>query len=61
MKKPGTPDDTGTWIFKGIPRDLMRRAKSGAALQGKSLRQVVMELMENYVQDAEKKGRRAPP
>ena len=61
MKKPEKPDDTGTWIFKDIPRDLMRRAKSGAALQGKSLRQIVIELMENFVHDTEKRGRRAPP
>jgi len=34
----------------------MRRAKGGAALQGKSVRQLVIELVEAHVQELERKG-----
>ena len=49
-------DEPGTWIFRDIPRDLMRRAKGGAALQGKSVRQLAIELMEAHLQELERKG-----
>jgi hypothetical protein len=57
MPKPEKlPDEPGTWIFRDIPRDLMRRAKGGAALQGKSVRQLAIELMESHLQELERKG-----
>jgi hypothetical protein len=57
MSKPTKlTDEPGTWIFRDIPRDLMRRAKGGAALQGKSVRQLAIELMEAHLQDLERKG-----
>ncbi len=34
----------------------MRRAKGGAALQGKSVRQLVIELVEAHLQELERKG-----
>lgn len=49
-------EEPGTWIFRDIPRDLMRRAKGGAALQGKSVRQLAIELMETHLQELERKG-----
>jgi hypothetical protein len=57
MPKPTkATDEPGTWIFRDIPRDLMRRAKGGAALQGKSVRQLAIELMEAHLQELERKG-----
>lgn len=57
MSNPNKPtDEPGTWIFRDIPRELMRRAKGGAALQGKSVRQLAIELMEAHLQDLERKG-----
>jgi hypothetical protein len=57
MPKPDKPtDEPGTWIFRDIPRELMRRAKGGAALQGKSVRQLAIELMEAHLQELERKG-----
>ena len=57
MPKPNKPtDEPGTWIFRDIPRDLMRRAKGGAALQGKSVRQLAIELVEAHLQELERKG-----
>jgi hypothetical protein len=57
MAKTEKPtDEPGTWIFRDIPRDLMRRAKAGAALQGKSVRVLAIELMESHLQELERKG-----
>ncbi len=57
MPKPTKPtDEPGAWIFRDVPRDLMRRAKGGAALQGKSVRQLAIELMEAHLQELERKG-----
>jgi len=39
-----------------VPRDLMRRARGAAALQGKSVKGILIELMEDYLQELEKKG-----
>jgi hypothetical protein len=49
-------DEPGAWIFRDVPRDLMRRAKAGAALQGKSVRALAIELMEAHLQELERKG-----
>lgn len=58
MPKPEKPtEEPGTWIFRDIPRDLMRRAKAGTAIEGKNVRGLVIELVETYLQDLEKKGR----
>ena len=46
----------GTWIFKDIPRELMQRTKAGAAIQGKSVKQLVMELMEDHLKELVKRG-----
>ena len=51
------PDDPGTWIFRDIPRELMRRAKAGTAIEGKNVRGLVIELVEAYLQDLERKGK----
>ena len=57
MPKPNKPtDEPGAWIFRDVPRDLMRRAKAGAALQGKSVRELAIELMEAHLQELERKG-----
>jgi hypothetical protein len=48
--------EPGTWIFREIPRDLMRRAKAAAAMEGKSVRRLAIELMEAHLQDLERKG-----
>jgi len=46
----------GTWIFKDIPRELMQRTKAGAAIQGKSVKQLIMELIGEHLKDLERKG-----
>ena len=56
QKKETTLGTQGTWIVRDVPRDLMRRARAAAVLQGKSVKGILIELMEGYVQDLEKKG-----
>jgi hypothetical protein len=47
---------TGTWIVKDVPRELMHRMKVAAAIQKKTLKQVLFELAEAHLQELEKKG-----
>jgi len=49
-------EEPGTWIFRDIPRVLMRRAKAAAAIQGKTVKGLAIELMEEYLKEMEKKG-----
>ena len=49
-------EEPGTWIFRDIPRPLMRRAKAAAAIQGKTVKGLAIELMEEYLKEMEKKG-----
>ena len=56
-KPPKEPnDEPGTWIFRDIPRDLMRRAKAAAAIQGTSVKQLAMDLMEEHLKELDRKG-----
>lgn len=58
MSKSDKPtEEPGTWIFRDIPRDLMRRTKATTAMEGKSVRGLVIELVEAYLQDPERKGK----
>ena len=51
------PDrEPGTWIFKSIPRELMKRAKMGAAAQETTVKDMVLKLVEAHLADLEKKG-----
>jgi len=56
QSKEASGGTNGSWIVRDVPRDLMRRARVAAALQGKSVKGILIELMEAYVQDLEKKG-----
>lgn len=55
-KESHSHEEPGAWIFRDIPRDLMRRAKAGAALQGKSVRALVIELVEAHLGELERQG-----
>ena len=57
MTKAKEPEDgPGTWIIREVPRDLMRRAKAAAAFEGKSIKALMIELMEQHLQELERKG-----
>ncbi len=49
-------EETGTRIVKDVPRDLMHRMKVAAAVQKKTLKQLLFELAEEHLRDLEKKG-----
>ena len=51
------PDrEPGTWIFKVIPRELMKRAKMAAAAQETTVKDMVLKLVEAHLAELEKKG-----
>jgi len=49
-----TPEGTGAWNFRDIPRDLMRKVKMAAAHEGKTVKDFLIELAR--IQDLERKG-----
>lgn len=51
-----TPEGTGAWNFRDIPRDLMRKVKMAAAHEGKSVKEFLIELAEARLQELERKG-----
>jgi len=46
----------GVWNFREVPRDVIVKAKIEAALQGKSVKGLLMDLVETHWQELEKKG-----
>ena len=46
----------GSWVFRDIPRHIMQRMKIAAAVEGKSLKQLLLDLSEAYLKELEKKG-----
>jgi hypothetical protein len=55
-KSKDQTDEPGAWIIREVPRDLMRRAKAAAAFEGKSIKALMIELMEAHLQELERKG-----
>jgi hypothetical protein len=49
-------EGTGAWNFREISRDLMRRVKMAAAHEGKTVKEFLIELAEQRLQELEKKG-----
>jgi hypothetical protein len=56
MPKGKDQVETGTWIVRDVPKDVMHRAKVAAVIQKRSVKAILIELMEGYLQDLEKKG-----
>jgi hypothetical protein len=59
MRKKMEGDDEdrgGAWIFRDIPRELMKRAKIAAAVEGKTIKALVLEALEVKIEELEKKG-----
>jgi len=48
--------DAGSWVFRDIPRDLMHKMKVAAAVQRKSVKQLLIDLSHEHIQELEKKG-----
>jgi hypothetical protein len=56
VKKADDNQKGGAWIFRDIPRDLMKRVKIAAAIEGKTIKALLLEALEEKIQDMEKKG-----
>ena len=55
-QKKDQANETGTWIVKDVPRDLMHRVKVAAAIQKKTVKQLLFDLAEAHLQELERKG-----
>ena len=56
MAKEKEKDEAGVWNFREVPRDTIVKAKIGAALQNKSVKVFLMDLVEDHWLELEKKG-----
>ena len=46
----------GAWVIRDVPRETMHRAKVASAIERKSLKQFLLDLVESHLQEMEKKG-----
>ena len=46
----------GSWVFRDIPRPIMQRMKVAAAIEGKSLKQLLLDLSEAHLKEMARKG-----
>jgi len=46
----------GSWVFRDIPRHIMQRMKIAAAVERKSLKQLLLDLSEAHLKELEKRG-----
>ncbi len=56
MKRPSAPEAPAQLNFRNIPRETLYRLKMAAAAEHKTVRELVMELIEGKIQELEKKG-----
>lgn len=49
-------DTPGTWIFKAIPREVMQRAKIAAAVEGRTVKDMILSLVEEHLKEMDRKG-----
>lgn len=56
MAKPKDQDEAGVWNFREVPRDIIVKAKIQAAVENKSVKGLLMDLVEAHWQELEKKG-----
>jgi hypothetical protein len=56
MAKEKDKDEPGVGNFREVPRDTIVKAKIGAALQGKSVKAYLMDLVEEHWQEMDRKG-----
>jgi hypothetical protein len=55
-EKERDKDEAGVWNFREVPRDTIVKAKIGAALQSKSVKAFLMDLVDAHWLDLERKG-----
>ncbi len=56
MTKEKERDEPGVWNFREVPRELIVKAKIEAAVENKSVKALLMELVEGHWHELERKG-----
>ena len=56
MPKDREPEEAGIWHFREVPRDVIVKAKIGAALEGLSVKAYIISLVHAHWLEMEKKG-----
>ena len=57
MSKSKSQDEiAGSWVFRNIPRDLMHKVKVAAAVERKSVKQLLIDLSRAHIEEMEKNG-----
>ncbi len=56
MAKLKDQDEAGVWNFREVPRDVIIKAKIEAALENKSVKALLMDLVESHWQELDKEG-----
>ncbi len=56
MPKAGKQTDSTILYLRGTSREVARKLKAAAALQGKSLTGYIQDLLQAHVQELERKG-----
>ena len=56
LMKDAQMPHTGTWIVRNIPTLLMRRTRMAALAEGKTVRQLLMSLVDEHLTHLEKRG-----
>jgi hypothetical protein len=49
-------EEAGVWNFRDVPRDSIVKAKIEAALAGKSVKALLMDLVEQHWEELDRKG-----
>lgn len=56
MKRPTSPDALAALNIRNLPREMFYRLKMAAAAEHKTVRDLVVELIEGKIQELEKRG-----
>ena len=56
MKDKEELEKAGAWIVRNVPREVMLRTRMAALLQRKTVRQLLMDLVQDHLHDLERKG-----
>lgn len=55
-KKRAEQPETGAWMLRDVPRELMDRMRISAAVQRTTVKALLFQLAENHLAEMEKKG-----
>ena len=56
MPKSREQEEAGVWNFRDVPRDVIIKAKIEAALESKSVKALLMDLVESHWLELDRKG-----